>query len=479
MGKLHALRFHIIDEKGVVESCSNLQIPSRSSIAYLPHDPIMKNPIRMLMLTLSLTIVCSQAMATNVMCPVLRDREATDEYVTTYQGKTVRFCCNECRQEFEQNAELYVSEVPQLQNLAWSDRLRDFFDTNTRYVAIGLLLTLLIGLRAYGYQSTNRIGDDPPTEAAIDVAEKFATPAPLPAERLPLRQRLLTAKISPVIPLVILCGYLGYEIWSLRDHIASTALAEEIHFATFYDFGTPPVPERPADLENRLSGSYYRGNDERSPRLFNEGNYRTATFHIQLVDAQGTPLVAGDDISDREVFLNLDIDRPPFTPDFLYLPRVMETMFLTRKSEIFLGRDGPVEDAVMLETVEPMQRWNARFSLGKISCCSKELRGVVYVCEQRFYKPHWWSSSEQVGGARMHYGIRYDLATEDGRLTDASDMYMGALYRTRKFPKWKVPMSEWFSHEPIPELPGPNVEDKALLGIDDHEADRGVIAETL
>lgn len=438
---------------------------------------IMKNRISTLLLPLLLTLLCSDVMATNIMCPVLRDREATDEFVTMHQGKQVRFCCSECKQEFQRNAELYVSEVPQLQNVPWSDRLRDFFDTNTRYVAICLLVTLLVGLRAYGSQSMSLLDTKPETDPSVAGPQPRSELLGQPKKSLTLRQRLLTAKVSPVIPLCLLCSYLGYEIWSLRYHIASAALSEDIHYATFHDFGMPPVPERPSGVENRLSGSYYRGNDERSPRLFNEGNYRTAKFTIELTDAGGTPLSVGDDISDREVFVNLEIDRPPFTPDFLYLPRVMETMFLTRKCELFLGRDHPVDDAVSLTTTEPMQRWNARFSLGKISCCSSDLRGVVYVCEQRFYKPHWWSSSEQVGGARMHYGIRYDLTTVDGQLTDASDLYMGALYRTRKFPKWKVPMSQWFSHESIPELPAPNVDDKELLGIDDHEADRGVQAD--
>ena len=29
-------------------------------------------------------------------------------------------------------------------------------------------------------------------------------------------------------------------------------------------------------------------------------------------------------------------------------------------------------------------------------------------------------------------------------------------------------MSQWFSHEPIPELTGENVDDPELLGIDEH-----------
>jgi len=41
---------------------------------------------------------------------------------------------------------------------------------------------------------------------------------------------------------------------------------------------------------------------------------------------------------------------------------------------------------------------------------------------------------------------------------------MGSLYRTRKFPKWKVSMHEWFSYLPIPVLPSENIDDPEHLG---------------
>jgi len=187
-----------------------------------------------------------------------------------------------------------------------------------------------------------------------------------------------------------------------------------------------------------------------------------------LRDAEGNRVEYGDAIGGKELFIQYDIERPPYTPDFLYLPRVMETMFLTKQCEELLGFDKPVEDRVNLVTVEPMQQWKATFPIGKLSCCQNAMRGVIYICEERTYQKHWWSSDRVVGGARMHYGIRYEISDDEGRLADSSDMWMGSLYRTRKFPKWKVPMNQWFSHESIPELPGKNVEDTELLGIDDH-----------
>ena len=55
---------------------------------------------------------------------------------------------------------------------------------------------------------------------------------------------------------------------------------------------------------------------------------------------------------------------------------------------------------------------------------------------------------------------------------------MGALYRTRKFPTWRVPMSEWFSHEPIPVLPGENTTDPELLGLPEHQAKHAALPAT-
>jgi hypothetical protein len=75
-----------------------------------------------------------------------------------------------------------------------------------------------------------------------------------------------------------------------------------------------------------------------------------------------------------------------------------------------------------------------------------------------------------LSGSRFHYGIGYDLKISDDQLTAESDVFMGALYRTRKLPTWRVPMDQWFSHRPIPELPGENVSDPELLGITDHIA---------
>jgi hypothetical protein len=281
-------------------------------------------------------------------------------------------------------------------------------------------------------------------------------------------ERVFTQRMSPAIPLAILCGVLGWQVFQLNAQLFYRALEEDIHYATYYDHGAPPIPRRP-DFVPRLSGVYYRGNDERNEKLFNGGNYRTATFHVSLVDAAGREVKHGDDVAKQELFVRLEIERPPFTPDFLYSDRFMRAMFLTRESAPNLGRDEPTADRVSLTEREPMQRWEALYPLGAAPCCGDtQWEGVVYVCEDYLYRRHRFAEKDTVGGARFHYGLPYRIRFEQGRVAAESDLYMGALYRTRKFPLRTVPFAQWFSHEPIPLIPEPQGDDLELLGIDDY-----------
>lgn len=378
----------------------------------------------------------------NVMCPVLQDQAATTDYAITYKGKEIRFCCSECVMEFEKNPEIYENALPQLQNMTWRAELQLFLGDHGGLVIGSVLLLMLIALRIHRIRN--------------------------PVAKADASRGMLSRRISPAIPLLALSGYLGYEVYSLQDQLHQTQLEDEIHFATFYDFGYPPVPKKP-DVEPRLAGSFYRGNDERSPKLFNNGNYRTAKFNVAICDSDRNELQAGDNVEGKDLFLKFEIERPPFTPDFLYNPDMMNGMFLTAECDRFLGKSEPVVDAVGLTEIEPMQRWEALFRIrNSASSCCGQSRGTVYVCEKYLYQPKISFLPKARGGSRFHYGIRYDLNLKDNVVQNESDMYMGALYRTRKLPTWRVPMTQWFSHEPIPELPGRNVSDPELLGITEH-----------
>lgn len=65
--------------------------------------------------------------------------------------------------------------------------------------------------------------------------------------------------------------------------------------------------------------------------------------------------------------------------------------------------------------------------------------------------------------------MQYDLHFQDGIITADSDVWMGSLYRTTKVTLARLPLSEWFSHEPIPPLPEMQPDDPELLGLEDNQ----------
>lgn len=378
---------------------------------------------------------------TNQMCPVMTDQEAVDDYTIEYRGQEVRFCCQECQGEFLREPTKYEAHLG-LTAESWSQQAKAFYDEHTEFSMMVALAGLLVLLRLYRVIRK-------PSEADLNT---FAG-------------RLLGKSCSPVVPLLLMLCVIGYHFRVLAMDRHDRFVEGDIHYATFYDFGYPPLPKHPP-IEARVKGTFYRGNDERNTRLFNNGNYRTATFHVAIVDEDGHQIEVGDEVQGRQLSVRLTIERPPFTPDFLYEARFMKSIFLTQECDRFLGRSGPVTDRVNLTTIEPMQRWEANYPIA--SCCSKS-DGVVYVCEEYHYQPWYKGGQIQRGGSRFHYAIQYALAFENGRLAEGSDLWMGALYRTRKFRQATVPLDQWFSHKPIPELPSANVDDPELLGITDYQ----------
>jgi hypothetical protein len=73
----------------------------------------------------------------------------------------------------------------------------------------------------------------------------------------------------------------------------------------------------------RLGGIYYRGNDERSPELFNGGFYRTAELLVRLVDRNGAPIEFGDAVSPNELSIEFKATRAAGATQQLFSPRTM------------------------------------------------------------------------------------------------------------------------------------------------------------
>lgn len=215
----------------------------------------------------------------------------------------------------------------------------------------------------------------------------------------------------------------------------------------------PPILERPEHPVS-LSQTYYRGNCERNSRLFNEGNYRTATMTVSLRDSQsGEEVAAGGDVSGRALMVRFELQRAPGTSDALYSEALMRTIFL---SGDYYGVDKVAvkSDLLSLTTVEKDWRWQADVPIGTADG-SHDLDGKFYVYQGRV-------NDEKVR-AVAHYAISWNVKLDEGLLQPTSDVWMGVIFKSPR-----VPFAEWFSHDPIPEITGENSKDPELLGIPEH-----------
>jgi YHS domain-containing protein len=415
----------------------------------------------------------------NVTCPVETREDALPEFSLVHEGRRIYFCCEDCKHKFSKDPQAYLANLPPLPTAspasgpagtaippgqpghvhgadyaAWKELLEGTgltsapADSGWGRVALPALgVTLLLALLVARSRSTRVEGE--------------ASSTGPDARRIAWRPILLAAGI----PTVLMLGFAHawhdanerlQAVSEAQARLAQDAKAKRfldlVHFATFSDFGSPPIPVKPP-LSPRLAATYYRGNDERSSSLFNGGHYRTATFHVAL-RAGGQPVKPGDDVAARPLAIHLEIERAPFTPDHFFQPEPMSRVVLTANSDPSMDAQRAVPDRVGLRTLRPLWRWDAEYPLAAVTSSGKEVReGIVYVREQL------------AGGARFHYAIQYALRFEGGRVGATSDVWMGALYRTRKVLPHNLPLSEWFSHLPIPEIPAPQTTDPVLLGI--------------
>ncbi len=232
-------------------------------------------------------------------------------------------------------------------------------------------------------------------------------------------------------------------------------------------FGYPPVPIRP-DHPKRLAGTYYRGNCERNKELFNGGNYLTATFQLQLCDAGGTALAAGDAVPETGLFVDFEIVRAPGTPDQLFDERMMATVFFSEEFFDPRFKPQPRQDLIRLEMVENGQRWHARIPL-RANMQGDSLAGLIYLYMGR-------ATPDRVD-ATPSYAIRYDLVIDDKRIGAESDLWMSSFNMppiAPPVPAGHLPFTEWFDYRPIPPITGENTKDPKLLGVQDY-IDKGLL----
>ena len=232
--------------------------------------------------------------------------------------------------------------------------------------------------------------------------------------------------------------------------------------------GVPPdEKDRPLYIRPsapfQFGGTFYRGNDERSPALYNGGFYRTAVFYLSLCDAQDQPVNLGDPLPTGQLRIKFVIERSKGTTPALFAKPMMANTILTFKAPQKGANFGDFPAEHFLQELTPDQRWQGLAPLPLEGPQSRT--GDVYIISGAFDK-------EKVYHGSSHYMIHYDLKAVNGRLAADSQLWLAATAIPSSViwtPTGRVSASEWLDFRPIPEIEGQNSTDAKLLGIPEHE----------
>lgn len=265
-------------------------------------------------------------------------------------------------------------------------------------------------------------------------------------------------------PLLCLTAFLWGRVEELQTEIRSQpqqvqsskkTMQTEI-IVTPENLVMPPYPMHP----KRLGGVYYRGNDERDPRLYNGGFYRTATIELWLVDKSGTRLKPGDKCPE-DFFVELTVNRAPNATKELFSTQVLKQTYLKHFPE-----DDTANTHLTrfdFEIVTPEEKWQRRVLLSPIE--NDSAAGMIYL----FYGGQDFG----VQTGRVHFGIRYGIHLSAGHLTSDSELWMGSIYnlggRVLVPGNDELLLDRWFDFRPIPLIEGAPSTDPKLLGLPDPE----------
>jgi len=398
----------------------------------------------------------------------MTDRKVDPDIFIEIDGKKISFCCEICRAEFESDPKLYAGNLPaSLEDISvetskpaspdqsrlalkwrhfhtlpiWSPA--DYF-SGVPYWPFLLLFVALVTLWAFTIGS--KLGTD---RRYLKVRTAAHCTVYLVLLTFSV-QCLLIAMAYRQISHENAAAYSGLGFTSKQAGVSPQAA--RMHQEMHYHFGNPPEPPFPSDSGPALFKTYYRGNDERSPDLFNGGNYLTCTFEVGVVDKHGNAVAQGSR-RPEQCFVHLTIIRAPFTADVLYSDRIMEQVFATEQYELSGLLTAP--DRVNLKAVENDWKWELNFPIDP-----EVDSGEIYLWHVNL----WGGDSVPL----LHYAIHYDLPTESGVLTESADIRLGALRLTTPVIRYQMPIEEWLRSTPFPELESPGPADPKKLGIDEH-----------
>lgn len=208
-----------------------------------------------------------------------------------------------------------------------------------------------------------------------------------------------------------------------------------------------------------LAKTYYRGNCEHNDALYNQGNYRTATFELWLSDTDGNRLEVGDRLPDDQYLIQLEMTRAKGAAKSLFTPNVMNTVFATTNS---VNHQNLSPNIAQFKIIEPFQKWQCTIPVQADEHPIDEPI-IFHICKGDVF--------EDEGSGKPHYGLVFEADLEEGKLTDQSDLWMGNLLvnnRLIELEANKIPPGEWFDVRPIPEIEGENTDDPELIGTPEH-----------
>ena len=369
--------------------------------------------------------------------------KASPEFTAEYSGRTVRLCCRNCVAKFRMKPHEYTliayPPPPNPRSAEWWEAgavgLAAAFDGDavSRRMIYGLVTALVLG---GGFLARRRLA------RGRDIG------------------RVGHGFVWATRPAVLAVGVLGaacVELWVRNTETAAAleqanARATQAAELSQRAKANAPLltwcwPQGLHELPKGVSGTYYRGNDERSEQLYNGGKYRTATFHLGLERADGRPFQVGDTPDAGGVHLRFRFVRAAGTADHFFRDDEM-----AKSSLIPTAGDQP--KSIPLVAVRPGWEWSAAAPLG--SPVSKDdygvLRGVWLVTKSR-------------DAASAHYYLQYVLHFQKGVLQPESRVWMVPVVLSGIL-NGAQSDAEWFSDRPIPEIVGENTKDPKLLGFE-------------
>jgi mono/diheme cytochrome c family protein len=241
-------------------------------------------------------------------------------------------------------------------------------------------------------------------------------------------------------------------------------LREETNLERFIRGKSAPLPPRPMHPA-RLGGVYFRGNDERSPALFNGGFYLTATLDVSLVDADGNRMEWMNALPARGVKLRCRIEKAKGASPILFSDRVMGRVFLSTQWLNPGDSLDSAENVFRFTPVEKGQSWKADVPLESVRIETGNTKGVVYIYTGVV-------DGRKVEHPQARFGMVYDLHIVDGLIARKSELWLGSLISSGHIyypPEGKIPVNEWLDFRPMPVIEGTNSTDSKLLGLDSFE----------